>query len=262
MHKIAPSSESFGRRKKLLRRRRRNRNVYGPLSDVLRREKCETEERDEKKFEAHLREWMRTYVPPHPPAADEDDDVTAFGEETDVFDESVGNLVELRRVKEWAKYMLSDGVVRYGTVHRHPLYNACPGWLVDVLHRRREAPELALVWCTDVRGVDHHLGGTCSLINLHHLFRRLERGGKSNFTAIVAHLTVLSTAALNPINRRGMKYPASGVTARTFEDVKRSLESTRTAKEEIRDDLEAFLTRIMLVLPHRVGTNSFDVMMR
>ena len=218
-----------------------------------------------------IREFLTAYSPPVP-------SLEYIRNEVDVFDESVNHLMDLRHVKRWAKYKLSDGLIRYGTVHRHPLYNALPGWLVDVLWLRRQNPDLALLWCTDIRGVNEHLGSLCNLINLHGLFRRVEGGG-NNFTGILIHMTVLSTMSLNPINRRGMKYPHSEVASRTFENIKRllmGLKNNKTTTEKkkgrkrkkrpihnilLHDDLSSFFTRIMTVLPPRVGTNYFDIIL-
>lgn len=174
-----------------------------------------------------------------------------------VFDECITHLLDLRKSKVWVKYMMSDNVVRCGTIQKHPVYTSLPGWLVDVLRLRRYK-RLTLVWCTDLRGVDQYLGSLCSVINLHHLLRRLERQNGDNYTAILLQMTVLSTHSLNPVNRRGFKYPACGMTACTFEDVRRSL--LKTQKNEARyDALEAPFTRIICAIPHKVGTNFFDV---
>ena len=184
---------------------------------------------------------------------------------SNLFDDSLTNLLELRKVKLWARYMLSDGVIRYGTIQKHPLYNRCPGWLMDVLWHQRRNGNLTLVWCTDIRGVEKYLGALCSTINLHHLFQRLERKDRNNYTAILLQMTILSTESLNPINRQGIKFPQSAVTGCTFENIKRSLSSMKkrkNKKKEYRDGASAPFTRLMLVLPNRIGTNYFDLKLK
>ena len=207
-----------------------------------------------------VEKYLTAYVPPVPR-----EDVNFLNDVT-VFDDSLTNLMELRRVKLWAKYMLSDGVIRYGTIQTHPLYNVCPGWLMDVLWHQKQKKNLTLVWCTDIRGVNEYLGSLCSTINLHHLFRRLEKKDRNNYSAILLQMTVLSTEALNPINRRGIKFPQAAVTACTFENIKRSLSAMKKKKKkkintvvEYKDNVAAPFTRLMLAMPVPIGTNYFDI---
>lgn len=176
-----------------------------------------------------------------------------------IFDECITNLTDLRRIKVWAKYMMSDNIVRFGTVQKHPVYTALPGWLVDVLNLRRQRRDLIFLWCTDLRGVDQCLGSLCSIINLHYLLRRLEKKTGDNFTALLLQMTVLSTISTNPINRRGLKFPSNGMTSCTFEDIRRSI--MKNNKKGSYDKLESMFTRIACVVPHKVGTNYFDLMM-
>lgn len=208
--------------------------------------------------------FLRKYVPL--PPTELDHDYYLFQKDINIFERSVTNLSELRRPKRWCKYAMSDGIIRFGCISKHPLHRSIPGWLVDVMNVRKRKPA-ALLWCTDVRGVNNHLGAVCNLINLHHLFQRIECINGDNFTAILAHLTVLSTVSLNPINRRGMKYPNNAVSSRTFEDVKRSLlQLSKTRTEKWRDGnidyLDTFFIRLMTVMPHKIGTNSFDLMIK
>lgn len=218
-------------------------NVYGPIMETLKRKPVLDR--------GQLFQFLRWYVPT-PPAKD-----GRFLTDVNIFDKSLTNLCELRRAKVWCKYMLTDGIIRYGCIQKHPLYNGCPGWLMDILELRRRGRNLALLWCTDIRGVNDHMGSVCSLINLHHLFQRIERVHGDNFTALLAHLTVLSTAALNPINRRGLKYPSSSISSRTFENVRRSL--LRKCNNNETDTLVSYFTRIMMVMPHKIGTNFMDL---
>lgn len=209
--------------------------------------------------------FLRRYTPL--PPGEGDDDYAPFRKDVDIFDKSVTNLSELRRPRRWCKYAMSDGIIRFGCIQKHPLYKCIPGWLVDAINVRTRKGT-ALLWCTDVRGVNLYLGSVCSLINLHHLFQRIESVNHDNFTTILAHLTVLSTVPLNPINRRGMKYPNNAISARTFEDVKRSLlQLSRTTKrdnnnKDLLDSLDTFFARLMMVMPHKIGTNSFDLIIQ
>ena len=182
--------------------------------------------------------FFEVYVP-IPPLSD-----FSFRKDVDMFDKSITNLYELRCPKRWCKYMLTDGVIRYGCIQKHPnsslmtsSFSVLPGWLVDAINifkRKKKQINslnleknndlgLGLVWCTDVRGVSNYMGSVCSLINLHHLFQRFEYIHQDNFTVVLAHMTVLSTAPLNSITRRGLHYPMTAISSRTFEDIRRSL---------------------------------------
>lgn len=104
---------------------------------------------------------------------------------------------------------------------------------------------------------------------------------KDSFTSVLVHLTVLSNNSLNPINRHGLKYSAFARSSRTFENVKRSLfqivskeklkqrkrRKLRDIKNKINEGdvadhhLQSFATRVMMVMPHKIGTNFFGLIL-
>lgn len=172
----------------------------------------------------------------------------------------VNNLIDLRMSKVWVEYMMSDGIIRYSTLHPHPIYNACPGWLIDVINIQMSNLDISLIYCTDIRGVNLFLGQLCSLINLHNLFRKFETS-KTNYTAILLQMTVLSNESLNPINRRGNKFPGNAIASRSFEDIKRYLLATQKLNI-ISDNLHSFVSRLTTCLPPQVGTNFFNIIFK
>ena len=172
----------------------------------------------------------------------------------------INNLIDLRMPRVWIEYLMTDGVKRYGTCHNHPIFNNCPGWLIDAIHLQITNPNLSLVYSTDIRGVNTHLGQLCSLINLHHIFRRFENV-TTNYSALLLQLTVLSNASINSINRRGNKFPANIISSSSFEDVKRQIMATERSNL-LRDDMSSFVSRLTTSLPPPVGTNFFNLILK
>ena len=169
---------------------------------------------------------------------------------------NLSNFIDIRKSKDWVFYYLSDHVPRKGSIHPHFIYTKVPGWLYDASRIANEKG-LFLIYSTDMRGVSEWMGQLCSLINMHNLLSiNLESQQGINCTAILIHLAgLLSTRPINSINRQGMHFPNSILQKCTFENVKNCL-----AKIEGTDDLSSFVSATIACLPHRTGTNSFDVM--
>ena len=170
---------------------------------------------------------------------------------------NLGNFIDLRKCKNTVYYVLSDFVIRKGTIHPHVIYNNVPGWLYDAVNKSMETePRLHLIYSTDMRGVNEWLGQLCSLINLHNLFAAdLEANQKLNCSAILIHLAgLLSNHPLNSINRQGMSFPDSILQKSTFENVNKCL-----ADIHGRDNLSSFVSSTLACVPHKTGTNSFDL---
>lgn len=170
---------------------------------------------------------------------------------------NLGNYMDIRKNKEWVSYVLSDFIVRQGVIHPHPIYNKLPGWLFDAIQISNKEKQF-LIYSTDMRGVNEWLGQLCSLINLHNLFSvNLEAQQGLNCTAILIHLAgILSTRPLNSINRQGMSYPDSILQRTTFENVKKFLSNANGL-----DNLCSFVSSTIACLPHKTGTNAFDLLM-
>lgn len=168
---------------------------------------------------------------------------------------NLGNFMDIRKNKEWVSYVLSDFVPRQGPIHPHPIYNNIPGWLFDAVQISGEK-KLSLIYATDMRGVSEWMGQFCSLINLHNLFSvNLENQQDLNCTAILIHLVgILSTRPLNSINRQGMYFPDNVLQKTTFENVKNLLSKVNGS-----DNLSSFISSTIACLPHKTGTNSFDL---
>lgn len=174
--------------------------------------------------------------------------------ETSIFG-NITNFIDLRKSKKWVSYLLSDNVIRYGVIQPHFIFNKIPGWLFDAIQLSYEN-NLYLIYSTDMRGVNEFMGQVCSLINLHNMLSlKLETDGE-NYTAILIHLAgILSTNSLNPINRQGMTYPESVLQKTTFENVKRFLNKASGS-----DNLRNFISSSLMCVPHKSGTNSFDLL--
>lgn len=170
---------------------------------------------------------------------------------------NLGNYMDVRKNKEWVSYILSDMIPRQGVIHPHPIYNKIPGWLFDAIGLSKD--KLFLIYSTDMRGVNEWMGQLCSLINLHNLLSvNLEAQQGLNCTAILIHLAgILSTRPLNSINRQGMSFPESILQKSTFENVKKFLSNVNGS-----DNLCSFVSSTIACLPHKTGTNSFDLISR
>ena len=169
---------------------------------------------------------------------------------------NINNYIDVRKSKKWILYLLSDNIPRIGTCQPHFIYNKIPGWLIDAMQITSEK-NLFLIYSTDMRGVNEWLGQLCSLINLHHLLAiNLESNNDVNCTAILIHLAgLLTNRKLNPINRQGMSFPNSILQKTTFENVKKQL-STASGS----DNLTNFISTTLTVIPHKTGTNSFNLL--
>ena len=170
---------------------------------------------------------------------------------------NLGNFIDLRKCKNTVYYVLSDFVIRKGTIHPHVIYNNVPGWLYDAVNKSTETePRLHLIYSTDMRGVNEWLGQLCSLINLHNSFAAdLEANQKLNCSAILIHLAgLLSNHRLNSINRQGMSFPDSVLQKSTFENVNKCLAVIQGG-----DNLSSFVSSTLACVPHKTGTNSFDL---
>lgn len=169
---------------------------------------------------------------------------------------NLGNYMDIRKNKEWVSYVLSDFIGRQGPIHPHPIYNKIPGWLFDAIQISNKEKQF-LVYSTDIRGSNEWMGQFCNLINLHNLLSvNLEAQQGLNCTAILIHLVgILSTQPLNSINRQGMSYPDSVLQKTTFENVKKFL-----SKAQGLDNLCSFVSSTIACLPHKTGTNSFDLL--
>lgn len=168
---------------------------------------------------------------------------------------NLGNYMDIRKNKDWVIYVMSDLIERRGPINPHPIYNKIPGWLFDAIQISAREQKY-LIYSTDVRGANEWLGQFCSLINLHNLFSvNLETQQGMNCTAMLIHLAgILSTRPLNSINRQGMSYPNSILQKTTFESVNKFL-----SKVDGFDNLSSFISSTIACLPHKTGTNSFDV---
>lgn len=168
---------------------------------------------------------------------------------------NLGNYMDIRKNKEWVSYILSDFIPRQGAIHPHPIYNKLPGWLLDAMQIAKEK-NLYLIYSTDIRGVNEWLGQLCSLINIHNLLSvNLEAKQGLNCTAILIHLAgILSTKPLNSINRQGMSFSNSILQKSTFENVKKFLSNVNGS-----DNLCSFVSATIACVPHKTGTNSFDI---
>ena len=171
---------------------------------------------------------------------------------------NLGNYMDVRKNKEWVSYILSDFIPRQGVIHPHPTYNKIPGWLFDAIKISKEK-KLFLVYSTDVRGVNEWMGQLCSLINVHNLLSvNLEAQQGLNCTAILIHLAgILSIQPLNSINRQGMSFSDSILQKSTFENVKKLLSNVNGS-----DNLSSFISATIACIPHKTGTNSFDLIGR
>ena len=141
---------------------------------------------------------------------------------------NLANYTDVRKNKEWVRYILSDFIPREGLIHPHPIFNKIPGWLFDAIqisNRQPEDKKLFIIYSTDIRGINEWMGQLCSLINIHNLLSvNLEAQQGLNCTAILVHLAgILSTRPLNSINRQGMSFPDSILQKTTFENVKKFL---------------------------------------
>ena len=169
---------------------------------------------------------------------------------------NLGNYIDIRKNKTWVSYILSDFIPRQGVIYPHPIYNNIPGWLFDAMKISKEK-KLFLIYSTDIRGVNEWMGQLCSLINIHNLLSaNLETEQNLNCTAILIHLAgILSTRSLNSINRQGMSFPNSILQKSTFENVKRFLSNVHGS-----DNLSSFVSSTIACVPHKTGTNAFDLL--
>ena len=169
---------------------------------------------------------------------------------------NINNYIDVRKSKKWVLYLLSDNIHRIGTSQPHFIYNRIPGWIIDAIQITSEK-NLFLIYSTDMRGVNEWLGQLCSLINLHHLLAiNLESNNDINCTAVLIHLAgLLTNRKLNPINRQGMSFPNSILQKTTFENVKKQLSTAAGS-----DNLTNFISTTLTVIPHKTGTNSFNLL--
>lgn len=170
---------------------------------------------------------------------------------------NLGNYMDIRKNKTWVTYILSDFIPRQGVIYPHPIYNKLPGWLFDAINISKEK-KLFLLYSTDIRGVNEWMGQLSSLINIHNLLSvNLEAEQGMNCTAILIHLAgILSTRSLNSINRQGMSFPNSILQKSTFENVKKFLSNVNGS-----DNLCSFISSTIACVPHKTGTNSFDLIL-
>ena len=166
---------------------------------------------------------------------------------------NITSMIDIRRSKKWVKYVLSDKVVRYGTIEPHFIFNKIPGWLFDAAQHCG----LSLIYSTDMRGVQEWMGQLCSLINLHNLIAATFEKEKDidndndnddddddiNYTIIIMHLAgLLSRAPLNPINRQGMTFPGSILQSVMFENVKKRMISDPEGVDNLTNSISCALS--------------------
>ena len=183
-----------------------------------------------------------------------------FKKDTEFLFTSLNHFIDCRKSKNWVEYVLSDNIKRYGTTAHHPIFPSVPGWLIDVLCALKENSKLYLIYATDIRGVDKWLGHFCSVINISNLlFLKTEKINNMNATLILLHVAGLLTPdTLSPINRQGMKYPRSILQKATFENVRAQLLALAN-KKKMCDNLCNFVGATIACVPHRTGTNSFNL---
>ena len=184
-------------------------------------------------------------------------------EEIDNYFNNISSFIDLRKSKTWVSYMLSDNVRRIGSITNHPVYNTCPGWVIDALIISSKN-NLHLIYSTDLRGTNSCFGQLVSLINIHNLLDYfLEDGAdETNYTIVLIHLAgILTETTLNPINRQGIRFPASILQKTTFENVKKQLLNA-SQNDENYDSLCSFVSPTIVCLPHKTGTNAFNLIQK
>ena len=83
-----------------------------------------------------------------------------------------------------------------------------------------------------------------------------------NYTAVLIHLAgILTETQLNPINRQGIKFPSSIIQKTTFENVKKQL-LIAAQNDENYDNLCNFISPTITCIPHKTGTNSFNIIQK
>ena len=169
---------------------------------------------------------------------------------------NLGNYMDIRKSKSAVFYIMSDFQIRRGFIYQHPIYSKIQGWLYDAV-QLSITENLYLVYSTDIRGVNEWMNQLCSLINIHNLIStKLEEGGL-NYTAILVHLAgIFSTRPLDSINRQGMSFPNNIIQKSTFENVRKLLSAANLTGT---DNLSSFVSSTIACIPHKTGTNSFDV---
>ena len=184
-----------------------------------------------------------------------------FKNDTENSFSNIANFINIRKSKIWVLYLLSDGIPRYGTIHPHPVYNLLPGWLFDALQIIGNL-NMHLIYSTDLRGVNTWMGELANLINIHNLLSiDIEKNG-FNCTLILMHIVGLfSSESTNPISRQGIKFPDSILQKTTFENVKNLLSAAIEQKQNY-DNLCSFISSTIACIPHKSGSNSFNLLMK
>lgn len=173
----------------------------------------------------------------------------------------VAHFIDNRKIKLFVRYMLSDGLERYGIVLGHPVFPGLPMWIFDACRLVAENPKLYLLYSTDTRNVSKWFGHLVSLTNMSNLlYLKIERDNPEiNTTLIFLHLVGIFTHNMNdPINRQGMKYQGNILQRTTFENVKNQLSKMAKSRADF-DTLNNFISSTTMCVPRPTGTNSFGI---